>query len=106
MPSSTGSMNLAAPVNQSERIVILDSLRGIAVLGILLMNIPGFGLPHSAIFDYSINKQSDLNYFFWYVFGPGVFEGSQRAIFSMLFGAGTIIFISRFEKRTTGLIAG
>ena len=32
--------NLTAPVNQSERIVLLDSLRGIAILGILLMNIP------------------------------------------------------------------
>ncbi|HEV8506027.1 MAG TPA: DUF418 domain-containing protein [Chitinophagaceae bacterium] len=103
MPSTNGSTSLAAPVNQSERIVILDSIRGIAVLGILLMNIPAFGLPHSAIFDYSVNKQSDLNYFLWYVFGPGVFEGSQRAIFSMLFGAGTIIFITRLEKRMTGL---
>jgi uncharacterized protein len=104
MPSTSGSMDLAAPVNQSERIVILDSLRGIAVLGILLMNIPAFGLPHSAIFDYSINKQSDLNYFLWYVFGPGVFEGTLRAFFSMLFGAGTIIFINRLEKRMTGLL--
>jgi len=92
------------PIGQSERIIILDSLRGIAVLGILLMNIPGFGLAHSAIFDYSVNEQSSLNYFFWYVFGPGVFEGSQRAIFSMLFGAGTIIFVTRLEKRTTGLM--
>jgi uncharacterized protein len=95
---------LAAPTTQQERIILLDSLRGIAVLGILLMNIPGFGLAHSAIFDYSINEQSRLNYYFWYVFGPGVFEGSQRAIFSMLFGAGAFIFISRLEKRTTGLM--
>src|SRR6185295_12274984 len=96
--------SLAAPVSQEERIIILDGLRGIAILGILLMNIPGFGLPYPAIFDYSLNEQSSINYFFWYVFGPGVFEGSQRAIFSMLFGAGTIIFISRLEKRTTGLM--
>ncbi|HET6996084.1 MAG TPA: DUF418 domain-containing protein, partial [Chitinophagaceae bacterium] len=102
MPSP--SENFIAPIGQSERIIVLDSLRGIAVLGILLMNIPGFGLAHSAIFDYSLNEQSQLNYFFWYVFGPGVFEGSQRAIFSMLFGAGTIIFVSRLEKRTTGLM--
>jgi len=92
------------PIGQGERIVILDSLRGIAVLGILLMNIPGFGLPHPAIFDYSLNEQSNINYFFWYVFGPGVFEGSQRAIFSMLFGAGTIIFVTRLERRSTGLL--
>src|SRR6185369_11180530 len=98
MPLTSGSMNLAAPVNQSERIIILDSLRGIAVLGILLMNIPAFGLPHSAIFDYSVNKQSALNYFLWYVFGfvlgPVFFEGSLGAIFSFLLGAGTIIFIT------------
>ncbi len=98
------STNLTAPVDQSERIIILDSLRGIAVLGILLMNIPGFGIAHSAVFDYSLMEGGQLNYFVWYVFGPGVFEGSMRAIFSMLFGAGAIIFISRSEKRTTGLI--
>lgn len=92
------------PIASSERIVILDSLRGIAVFGILLMNIPGFGLPHSVIFDYTINNEAGLNYYAWYVFGPGVFEGSQRAIFSMLFGAGTLIFISRLEKRTGGLM--
>ena len=92
------------PLGSSERIVILDSLRGIAVLGILLMNIPGFGLPHLRVDDYTINNETGLNYFVWYVFGPGVLEGSQRAIFSMLFGAGILIFISRLEKRTSGLM--
>src|SRR5215203_7570909 len=92
------------PLTSSERIVLLDSLRGIAVLGILLMNIPGFGLPHIRVEDYTINNESGLNYYVWYVFGPGVLEGSQRAIFSMLFGAGTLIFISRLEKRTSGLM--
>jgi len=104
MPSTSGGTSLAAPINQSERIIALDSIRGIAILGILLMNIPAFGISYPAIFDYSLNKQSDLNYFFWYVFGPGVFEGSQRAIFSMLFGAGTIIFVTRLEKRVSGLL--
>lgn len=92
------------PLGSSERIVILDSLRGMAVLGILLMNIPGFGLPHNRVEDYTINNEAGLNYYVWYIFGPGVFEGSQRAIFSMLFGAGVLIFISRLEKRTTGLM--
>ena len=41
------SQNIAAPVSQQERIYILDSLRGIATLGILLMNVPGFGLPEA-----------------------------------------------------------
>ena len=100
----TNEQTLAAPISQDERIVLIDSLRGIAILGILLMNIPGFGLSYPAIFDYSLNEQSQTNYFFWYVFGPGVFEGSLRAIFSMLFGAGSIIFVTRLEKRVTGLL--
>jgi uncharacterized protein len=96
--------SLAAPVGQQERIVILDSLRGIAILGILLMNIPGFGMAHSIIDDPSVLNEKGLNYYAWYVFGPGVFEGSQRALFSMLFGAGMLIFIGRLEKRIDGLM--
>lgn len=95
---------LATPIGQQERITIIDSLRGIAILGILLMNIPGFGLAYIAINDFSLQPQGDLNYIFWYVFGPGVFEGSMRGIFSMLFGAGMFIFVTRLEKRTTGLM--
>ena len=98
------SGNEVAPVDQSERIIILDSLRGFAVLGILLVNIQGFGLPVLQIFDVSVLKETGLNYFAWYVSGPGVLEGSMRAIFSMLFGAGVIIFITRLEKSKKGLI--
>ena len=103
MLSSARFLNQVAPTNQSERIIFLDSLRGIAVLGILLINIQGFGLPQLLVYDVSVLHENGLNYFTWYVFGPGVFEGSMRAIFSMLFGAGTMLFISRLEKRIKGL---
>ncbi len=96
---------LAAPISQQERILLIDSLRGIAILGILLMNIPGFGLAPVAISDFSLQPQGELNYYFWYVFGPGVFEGSQRGIFSMLFGAGMFIFTTRLEKRVSGIMS-
>ena len=93
----------AAPVNQSERIVILDALRGIAILGILLMNIPGFALPEPVLHDPSVlNEWGTINFKTWY-FIEWFMEGSQRALFSMLFGAGIILFINRQEKRTAGL---
>lgn len=79
---------LAVPIGQQERILIIDSLRSITIPGILLMNVPGFGIAPVAISDYSLQPQGNINYYFWYVFGPGVFEGSQRGIFSMLYGAG------------------
>ena len=105
MPSTTGmSATAAAPVNQSERIIILDSLRGIAVLGILLMNIPGFAFPQVNRLDNSVlGEWSGPNYYVWYLV-EWIMEGSQRAIFSLLFGAGTILFVSRLEKRTEGLM--
>jgi uncharacterized protein len=92
------------PIDQSGRITALDSLRGIALLGILLVNIKGFGLPDLLVTDISVQKETGLNYFTWYVFGPGVLEGTMRAIFSMLFGSGIIIFINRLEKRKKGLL--
>ena len=35
----------AAPVSDAQRLRVLDALRGVALLGILLMNIPGFAMP-------------------------------------------------------------
>ena len=94
---------IAVPTGQQERIIILDSLRGIAILGILLMNIPGFGLPSPVAYgDLSVLNETGINFKTWY-FIDWVMEGSQRGLFSMLFGAGIILFISRLEKRTDGL---
>ena len=103
MPVTTETL-LAAPVNQSERIVILDSLRGIAILGILLMNIPGFALPAPAAYgDLSVLNETGVNFKTWYFIELSV-AGTQRALFSILFGAGIILFISRKEKNTEGLM--
>jgi uncharacterized protein len=99
----TNSLANASPVSQQERITILDSLRGIAILGILLMNIPGFALPDPVIEDPSIlHEFGTANFTTWY-FIDWFMEGSQRALFSMLFGAGIILFITRQEKKTDGL---
>jgi uncharacterized protein len=94
---------LAAPVGQQERITILDSLRGIAILGILLMNIPGFAFADPAMFDPSVMNEWGTINFKTYYFIEWFMEGSQRALFSMLFGAGIILFITRQEKKLEGL---
>ncbi len=82
---------MAAPVIQSERISILDSLRGFAILGILLMNISSFAMPVSG-YDPSLLHETGINYYTWYFIMLVPF-GTQRALFSMLFGAGIILFI-------------
>src|SRR5690348_4176008 len=94
--------NIIAPVAQADRILIIDALRGFAILGILLMNIPGFGLPGPAGFDPSIaNEFGTVNFSVWH-FVEWFPEGTQRAIFSMLFGAGIILFITPKEKKLEG----
>jgi uncharacterized membrane protein YeiB len=66
-----------APVSQTERILVLDSLRGIALLGILMMNIPFFGLPGDpAVMD----ELGTINFKVWYVV-DGYLDGTQRALF-------------------------
>ena len=101
--SNEPTATLAAPVSQQDRITILDSLRGIAILGILLMNIPGFGLPGVRTSDPSVLNETGINYKTWFVI-DWAFAGTQRAIFSMLFGAGMILFITRQEKRMNGMM--
>ena len=93
---------IAAPVAQQERITILDSLRGIAILGILLMNVPGFGLPYGQTSDLTVYGETGINYKTWFIVDWAL-SGTQRAIFSMLFGAGMILFITKLEKRMTGI---
>ncbi len=88
-------MSLPQPVADSERIQSLDVLRGFALLGILLLNILGFGLHSAGYFNPEFGAGSDatraLNLGIW----AGVdvlFEGAMRALFSILFGAGVVLF--------------
>ena len=100
----SNSTTPVAPVNQLERLTILDSLRGIAILGILLMNIPGFGLPPPVYGDPSVwNEIGTVNFDIWYFIEMTV-AGTQRALFSILFGAGIILFIGKKENSLGGLM--
>jgi len=102
MPLSMAAAPAAEPVPGAERILILDSLRGFAILGILMMNIPGFALPQALFGDLNLlHETGTINSGVWY-FIDFFLEGSQRALFSMLFGAGIILFVSRQEKKVPG----
>ncbi|MEO6731853.1 MAG: DUF418 domain-containing protein [Ferruginibacter sp.] len=104
MHSTKVTLSEATPITPQERIVIIDSLRGIALLGILLMNIPYFSLPFPAADNLTLNNElGTANQKVWY-FVNWFLEGSQRAIFSMLFGAGIILFITRLEKKVEGMM--
>ena len=82
---------------KKERITLLDSLRGVALLGILLMNIPGFAFPEAQTENPVLFSEKGINCTIWY-YVELIFSGTQRALFSLLFGAGMILFISRQQS--------
>lgn len=87
------------PVAREERICSMDAIRGFALLGILLVNILDFGLPHAATDDPSVaGGATGANLAAWAI-NFILFEGKMRALFSMLFGAGIVILTSRAEER-------
>lgn len=88
-----------APVAPRERIPALDVTRGAAVLGILLMNIWSFAGPQE-IYDYppGAADMGGAPLATWAVIHT-LFEGSQRGLFSLLFGAGMLLMVTRLETR-------
>jgi uncharacterized protein len=93
-----------APVSETQRLRLIDALRGVALLGILLMNIPGFVMRN--YFSESF-KSDPENVNFWVsaVISVG-FEGKMRALFGMIFGAGVLLFVSnkvQAGRSVTGL---
>ncbi len=87
------------PVSGSERFASLDVLRGIAVLGILVMNIYAFAMPFMAYSNpLAMGGTEPWNlgtWFFTHVF----FDMKFMSIFSMLFGAGIVLMSDRAEQR-------
>lgn len=88
-----------APVAAPERISSVDVLRGVALLGILLMNIVSFGLPWHAYMNPTVAGGAAGRDLWTWLVSQVLFEGKMRALFSMLFGAGVILFTSRAEAR-------
>ena len=88
--SATDSVR-PAPTAPSARIESLDVVRGVALLGILLLNIL-YGLPGLSYFTpVADNALSGIN-FAAFVTVETLFEGVMRGLFSMLFGAGVALF--------------
>jgi uncharacterized protein len=70
-----------------------------ALLGILLMNIPFFANSYHLYYNLEILKEySGPDYWCWWGVN-GLFEGTMRGIFSMLFGAGSFLLLDRLEKK-------
>lgn len=88
-------MGQPAPVQTPERLEPLDVLRGFALLGILAMNIRAMAAPFGsyvypyALFDYDGANRAA------YIFTSVVFDLKMMGVFSMLFGAGVLLYAGK-----------
>ena len=92
MDQHISSSITTAPVALADRIKSIDTIRGFALLGILMMNIPSFGINWDFWHPLVTGPRHGADYYtFATVFT--LFEGTMRGLFSMLFGAGMVLFM-------------
>ncbi len=84
--------------SETDRILSLDVVRGFALLGILLVNILGFGAFSALTFNPPLGFSLPSDIWIWGAVELTA-EGAMRALFSMLFGAGVLLFLERGEGR-------
>jgi uncharacterized protein len=88
-------MTEPVPVPSRDRLETLDVLRGFALLGILAMNIRAMAAPFGAymypyaLFDYTGASRTA------YIFTSIVFDLKMMGLFSMLFGAGVLLYAAK-----------
>ena len=91
--------NGSGPVTESDRITSLDLLRGVAVLVIVLMNAVSFKLGSVPYLNLSAGGSETWLDWTIGVFGEIFVDQKFMGIFSLLFGAGILLFIDRAERR-------
>ena len=93
-----------APISSGERIQALDIIRGLALLGIFLMNIEWFTRPVTALGTGVDLSQTGLSYaasWFVYTFVTDKFW----ILFSLLFGMGFAVMLGRAEASQRAFVS-
>lgn len=96
------------PVPETRRLADLDVLRGVALLGLVVMNIGSWASPRG---DPAYWQPTGVDAWLAVV-RDALFDGRMRGLFSMLFGAGLVLmaarcgreFADRFGRRCVALI--
>lgn len=88
-------MPASPPKSVGPRILALDALRGLAVIGIVVMNVHAFALPGPAYYNpLSYGATGPVDYWVWLVSFVFI-EDKFRTLFAMLFGVGCLILLER-----------
>lgn len=91
------------PVKSQDRIVLLDVLRGLAIFGILMVNMQLFFRPMLYILTGFQGDESTLDQIST-AFIKFFFEGKFYVMFSLLFGYGFFIFMNKNSEPGTNVL--
>lgn len=80
----------------ARRIFAMDGLRGLALIGIVAINVIGFGLPDAAYYN-PLALGGDAADLLAWAAGFILIDGKMRNLFSLLFGAGLLIAARRAD---------
>ncbi|AQR75431.1 DUF418 domain-containing protein [Sphingomonas sp. LM7] len=93
-------MDVSPPTDGNARLAALDIVRGVAVLGILLLNIVSFGMPEAAyVTPRAYGGWHGADLVAWLV-NFVLFDGKMRGLFSFLFGASMLLVAERAEANS------
>ena len=90
---------MTAVTEAPPRIATLDIVRGIAVMGILAMNIVAFAMPPEAYLNplaYGVDSDADIAS---WAFSFVLIDGKMRGLFSFLFGASLLLVIQKAQAK-------
>jgi uncharacterized protein len=91
------------PSAEAERIVSLDFIRGLALLGILFANVTAYGQPYTAYYwpPALAEGMTRADQWIW-LFQFTLVDAKFRGLFTLLFGAGLYLFSERAKARGSG----
>lgn len=87
----------------TERIRTIDIVRGIAVLGILTINVSDMAYPEDLVLAFDV-IDPERGWNFWTGLSLEVlFSGKMRGLFTVLFGVSSVLIIERLSAKMDGL---
>ncbi|NQT13729.1 MAG: DUF418 domain-containing protein [Planctomycetes bacterium] len=101
VPAASASSLPPMPTASAERFASVDVLRGVALMGILVINIEVFALAEAAMLRPPVAGGFTGTAFAVWLVSYLLCNGKMMAIFSMLFGAGLVLMANRFEAKET-----
>lgn len=88
-----------ALTNTTDRIRIIDIIRGVAVLGIFAMNLPLMAFPHNLSNNYLITNPNQ-GWGYWIgIISDIIFLDKMRGLFTLFFGVSAVLIIKKLEKQ-------